>query len=574
MLIKSINVRIILELTLRLLLFIFLSYIIWTIEGEIMKINLKKNKILISFASVFILFIVIYILICILAGGKTFIANTTINGIDVGQLSESEAITQIQQQYQKDQEHLLLSLNVDDQTYQVNVSDCVKMDIEQEVNQIAKKNNHFFKKAYYYLFDHDETTAIKISDKKQFETNINNSKILDYSTLIPTTYEIKEDQIIFTKGTSGKTVDKDDVYQQIETALKNYTFKDPIDIPTIDSKETEEVMTEIYKAIPQKAVNATLDKNNNYAIVDSQIGVVYDEKEALKKFNDTKEGKQFSLKATITQPTITKEMLEQNLFKDVLGEYSTYVSGTSVRKNNVKLSGEKCNNVILLPGEEFSYNTTVGKRTKEAGFGEAAAYLNGETVQEVGGGICQTSSTLYNAVVFANLEVTERYNHTYISSYVPIGRDATVSWNGPDLKFKNNKNYPIKIVVTYANNRINTKIYGTDEDGYTVEFTSSQTATIPFNTKYENDATLPEGTEQIKQAGSNGAKAVSYRKIYDRNGKLISSKKESSSVYKSHDAIILKGTMKVETPTVPNPTQPGETTPPVTQPGNENVPAQ
>lgn len=539
-----------------------------------MKINLKKNKILISVASIFILFIAIYILICIIAGGKTFIANTTINGIDVGQLSESEAIAKIQQQYQKDQEHLLLSLNVDDQTYQVNVSDCVKIDIEQEVNQIAKKNNHFFKKAYYYLFDHDETTAIKISDKKQFETNINNSKILDYSTLIPTTYEIKENQIIFTKGTSGKTVDKDDVYQQIETALQNYTFKDSIDIPTIDSKETEEVMTQIYQEIPQKAVNATLDKNNNYAIVDSQIGIVYDEKEALKKFNDTKEGKQFSLSATITQPTITKEMLEQNLFKDVLGEYSTYVSGSSVRKNNVKLSGEKCNNIILLPGEEFSYNTTVGKRTKEAGFGEAAAYLNGETVQEVGGGICQTSSTLYNAVVFANLEVTERHNHTYISSYVPIGRDATVSWNGPDLKFKNNKNYPIKIVVSYANSRINTKIYGTDEDGYTVEFTSSQTATIPFNTKYENDATLPEGTEQIKQAGSNGAKAVSYRKIYDRNGKLISSKKESNSVYKSHDAIILKGTMKVETPTVPNPTQPGETIPPVTQPGNENVPAQ
>src|SRR5699024_6531690 len=141
--------------------------------------------------------------------------------------------------------------------------------------------------------------------------------------------------------------------------------------------------------------------------------------------------------------------LEQNLFKDVLGSYTTNVSGTAVRKKNVRLSGEKCNNIILLPGEEFSYNNTVGKRTKENGFGEAAAYLNGETVQEVGGGICQTSSTLYNAVLLSNLEVTERTNHTYVSGYVPIGRDATVSWGGPDFKFKNDKEYPIKIVMSY-----------------------------------------------------------------------------------------------------------------------------
>lgn len=529
-----------------------------------MKFIYKKKKIFISVSAVFIIFIFIYLLLCIIAGGKTFVANTTINGIDVGNLTKKEAITLLEQQYQKDQKYLLLELNADGKTYQVNVSDCVKADIENDVTLIAEKNDHFFKKGYYYLFDHDETTAIKIIDEKQFETNITHSKILDYTTLKPTTYEITDDAVVFTKGTSGKIVHKDDIYQEIKTALKNYAFKDPIDIDTIDSKETEDVMTQIYQEIPKKAINATLDKNNNYAVVDGKTGVIYDEKEAIEKFNKTKEGKQFTVKAKVTQPAINKEMLEQNLFKDVLGEYSTYVSGSSVRKNNVKLSGEKCNNVILLPGEEFSYNSIVGKRTKAAGFGEAAAYLNGETVQEVGGGICQTSSTLYNAVVFANLNVTERHNHTYISSYVPIGRDATVSWNGPDFKFKNDKNYPVKIVVTYANSRIKTQIYGTDEDGYTVEFTSSKTATVPFNTKYENDATLPEGTEQVKQAGSNGAKAVSYRKVYDRNGKLISNKKESNSVYKSHDAIILKGTMKVETPAVTDPNQSTETTPPST----------
>lgn len=542
-----------------------------------MKKLLKMKQIYIGSGIILILLIVFYLLISIMAGGKTFIANTTINGIDVGDLTKDQAIDKIKEQYEKDQKHLLLSLNVDGKSYQANVSDCVSIDFDKQITQIAQKNDHFFKKAFYYLFDHDETTAIKITDEKQFETNIKNSEIFSYSTLKPTVYKIKDDEIIFTKGTSGKTVNKDDVYKQIKDALENYQFKDPIDISTVEVEEDEDDINKICQQIPEKAENATLDKHNNYAVVDGKAGAIYDKKEAVKKFKQTKEGQQFSVKAKITQPEITKDMLEKNLFKDVLGEYSTSVSGSSIRKKNVKLSGEKCNGVILLPGEEFSYNKTVGKRTKDAGFGEAAAYVNGETVDEVGGGICQTSSTLYNAVVLANLNVTERHNHTYISSYVPIGRDATVSWNGPDFKFKNDKKYPIKIVVTYANSRINMKIYGTDVDGYKVEFTSARTATVPFNTKYEDDATLPEGTEKVKQAGSNGAKAVSYRKVYDKNGKLISNKKESTSSYKSHDAIILKGTMKVETPTVPTTPQPDQqpvTPPETTQPTTQTTPAQ
>lgn len=535
---------------------------IWKTEGDKMKLSLKKKKMIVLSSLIFAILICIYLFLCIIGHGHNFIANTTINGIDVGNLSQSEASKQLQKQFEKDQQHLLLDLNVDDKNYQVDIKDCVTLDFDQEIKRISSKNDHFFMIGYYYLFDHQDHTALTISDKKTFESHIKQSQILDYSTLIPTTYQLGKDKIIFTKGISGQTVEKEDVYETIEEALKNYQFIDPIHISTTAISEDEQIMDSIAENIPKKAKNATLDKKNNYAIVDAQFGVEYNKEEALKKFNDTKEGQTFEIKAKISQPDITREMLEANLFKDVLGEYSTYVSGSSVRKNNVKLAGEKCNNLILLPGEEFSYNSTVGKRTKAAGFGEASAYLNGETIQEVGGGICQTSSTLYNAVVFANLEVTERHNHTYISSYVPIGRDATVSWNGPDFKFKNNQKYPIKIVVSYANSRINTKIYGTNTDDIKVEFTSERTATIPFNTKYEDDATIPEGTEQVKQAGSNGAKAISYRKVYDRQGKLISSKKESSSVYKSHDAIILKGTMKVETPVTPVPEQPATPTTP------------
>ena len=158
---------------------------------------------------------------------------------------------------------------------------------------------------------------------------------------------------------------------------------------------------------------------------------------------------------------------------------------------------------------------------------------------------------------------------------MPIGRDATVSWGGPDFKFKNNRDYPIKIEASYAGGKLTCKIIGTDVDGSYVKFTSERTGDVAYNTKYENDATIPEGQQVTKQAGSNGGKAVSYRLVYDKDGKLLSKKKEANSYYKGHEAIIAVGTMKVEqapeaqpeaTPATPETTIPAE---PTTQPAQQ-----
>jgi len=510
--------------------------------------------------------LVIYIILCFLASGKGFIKNMTINGIEVNNMSKEEVISKLENKYQKDQDQLLLNLEMNDQKYQIDMKDNVKVNIKDQVNDIQKKYSNFFTKGYHYLLKHNENISIDIKDQKQLNKDIKKSGILDYSTLVPTTYKVEKTKVIFTKGKSGEAVKQKDVYNTIQTALNEYDFNKTLKIKPSSVSEDENVMKTIYKTLSKEGKNATLDKNNDYKIVAEQYGAKYDLDDSISAFNKAKEGKEFEVKAKAIVPSITKEDLEKNLFKDVLGEYTTTVNGSSVRKNNVRLAGEKCN-VILLPGEEFSYNKTVGKRTKENGFGEAGAYLNGETVQEVGGGVCQTSSTLYNAVVLSNLEVTERTNHTYISSYVPIGRDATVSWGGPDFKFKNNRDYPIKIEASYANSKLTCKIIGTNVDGSYVKFTSERTGDVAYNTKYEKDATIPEGQQVTKQAGSNGGRAVSYRLVYDKDGKLLSKKKEAKSYYKGHEAIIAVGTMKVEqvpetTPeTTPNtePTQP-ETT--------------
>ncbi|RGG87826.1 hypothetical protein DWW76_01975 [Coprobacillus sp. AF17-11AC] len=525
-----------------------------------------NKKIPIMIGAVIGLILVIYICLCFLASGKGFIKNMTINGIEVNNMSKEEVISKLENKYQKDQDQLLLNLEMNDQKYQIDMKDNVKVNIKDQVNDIQKKYNNFFTKGYHYLLQHNENISIDIKDQKKLNKEIKKSGILDYSTLVPTTYKVEKTKVIFTKGKSGEAVKQKDVYNTIQTALNEYDFNKTLKIKPSSVSEDESVMKTIYKTLSKEGKNATLDKDNDYKIVKEEYGAKYNLDDSIKAFNKAKEGNNFEVKAKAIIPSITKEDLEKNLFKDVLGEYTTSVSGSSVRRNNVRLAGEKCN-VILLPGEEFSYNKTVGKRTKENGFGEAGAYLNGETVQEVGGGVCQTSSTLYNAVVLSNLEVTERTNHTYISSYVPIGRDATVSWGGPDFKFKNNRDYPIKIEASYANSKLTCKIIGTNVDGSYVKFTSERTGDVAYNTKYENDATIPEGQQVTKQAGSNGGRAVSYRLVYDKDGKLLSKKKEAKSYYKGHEAIIAVGTMKVEqvpetTPeTTPNtePTQP-ETT--------------
>jgi vancomycin resistance protein YoaR len=507
-------------------------------------INYIKKHIYVIPAGIIILLLIIYLVLCLLAGSGDFYSNITINNVDVSHMSKEDVITKLTNQYEEDTKDLKMNLIANDKTYSVDMKDNLSCDIEKGSEEIYKQiNNGFFMKGYYAFFKNNFTIAVNVKDDETLEKSIKSSKVLSYDTKENTTYKVQDNSLLFTKGKSGEKTDKDSIITSIKDSLANYNFKEDIKCQLVSSEADDDVDT-LYNSINQEAQNATLDKDNDYAIVDGVVGVKMDKDTFVSEYNKASEGSEFEVSATITQPTIDKENLEKNLFKDKMGSYSTYVSGTSVRKNNVKLAGEKCN-TILLPGEQFSYNDIVGQRTKENGFGEAGAYVNGETVQEVGGGVCQTSSTLYNAVVLANLEIVERTNHTYISSYVPIGRDATVSWGGPDFKFKNNTDYPIKIEVTYSNSRLYCNVYGTDLENTTVEFTNEVLSYVEPTVKYVKDDTLEEGKEKVESSGSRGAKAQTYRKVY-KNGVLVSTTKESYSSYKAHEKVVRKGTKKVE----------------------------
>jgi len=197
-----------------------------------------------------------------------------------------------------------------------------------------------------------------------------------------------------------------------------------------------------------------------------------------------------------------------------------------------------------LPGEIFSYNKIVGERTIAKGYKEAAVYSGGKVVDGIGGGICQLSSTLYNAVIYANLEITARSNHRFLTSYVTAGRDATVSWGTIDFCFKNTRSYPIKVVSSVKNGVVTTEIYGIKEEKeYEVVIESTVTEVIPYNINYIKDASMSQGEEEIKQYGANGAKSVTY-KIVKQNGIIVSRTLLSSDTYSALERIVKTGSKK------------------------------
>lgn len=314
-----------------------------------------------------------------------------------------------------------------------------------------------------------------------------------------TAYTVDENGLQVTLAQNGLAVSADALAEDTKLFFSSVTAEEPGRIYVADAQIlSAKTMTaqEIYDAVSGDVKNAGYDAATG-TITPERIGAEFDVTAAQAALDAAAPGETVTIDAEIQLPAVTAEELEGVLFRDVLGQCRTHVSGTAARINNVKLSAAACNGVVLNTGDVFSYNATTGQRTTAKGYQAAPAYVQGETVDEVGGGVCQTSSTLYYACLRSNLEITERYAHRYVPAYIDWGMDATVSWGGPDYKFTNNTNYPIKIVTSYSGGYLTIKILGTNVDGTSVKMTNEVLSTTPWETVYEDDDTLPAGTEKV-----------------------------------------------------------------------------
>ena len=352
---------------------------------------------------------------------------------------------------------------------------------------------------------------------------------------VDASYELTRDGLFATRERDGRALDREGLAQALMSAPE--TVEAPWE--TVEAQALDlEAMADSFSSEPSQA---RYDKETGQ-VVDGEVGVTVDAEAARLVLESAAAGETVQLPADITFPEMTAQELEAVLFRDLLGTTTTTVSGTSVRRNNVRLSGEAVNGTILNDGEEFNYNQVVGERTVERGYGAAATYVNGETVDTVGGGICQTSSTVYLAALLSNLEIVERYNHRYWPGYITLGMDATVSWGGPEFRFKNNTGYPIRIDVGYQNSQLTVSIYGTKADDTYVEMTREVLSTTSYEVEYVETDQLPYGTQQQKQNGYTGYVVQTYRNVYSGDGTLISSTPEAKSTYSSRNQIILVGT--------------------------------
>lgn len=540
-------------------------------------------------AVVVVLLAAAYIALCAAAGsGDTLHEGTSVNGVDIGGMTADQAAAALGEQLvvkEGDAEFTSIDLDVEGVgAFTVDLVEAQSYDVQGIVDQ-AMAHDHggaFLTRGVRFLGNlsggQKYTVTPSANDPALVEAALAVSGVLDISTTVQTDYTVAEETIDFTIGTSGYAVDKDAIIQQImeNTAQNNYA---PIPCGTVvtppDPVDVQAVHDEVYAEVVEATVQVAEDYS--YTVTDSVDGVDFDVAAAEAALKDAAEGTTVKVPLTRTEPKMDSEELKECLFRDVLGEYTTKVTGSAARRSNVELAGSKCNGVILLPGEVFSYNDVVGKRTREAGFKEAPAYNNGETVQELGGGVCQVSSTLYCACLYANLEITNRTNHTYVSSYVPIGMDATVSWGGPNYEFKNNTEYPIQIVCTYENDKITFKILGTDVNHYTVEITHQTLGTISPIVNTIEDPSMPAGETRTEGTGSThtGYKVQTYRHVYDADGNLVSEGAEAYSYYSPSKSTVYVGTAPVEAaaetpvevpvePTAPaEPTAPTEPTAPV-----------
>ncbi len=476
------------------------------------------------------------------------VEGVSVNGINVSGLTLNEATQKLTDVFSKKLDTPLI-LNCGGYSSELIPS----QDIEASFNVSAAAETAFSigRTGNIVQKNYEILTSLLATKKVSINLQYNTEKLCKYiddisveipGLVVEPSYYIEDGNLIILKGKSGLELLQNETQKLILSNIGSLSSSSCIDMPTKNVDPNEIDIDKIHEEIYSEEQNAYLIKEPfelNVGSPGTDFSISLEEAKNLL----SEEKDEYIIPLKITPPEIGVEDLGNDIFAGNLGTYSSYYNVSNYNRSvNVELASQKINNVILLPGEVFSYNKVVGERTFENGFKEASVYTSSGVVNGLGGGICQVSSTLYNSVLLANLEIIERRNHRYAVSYVPLGRDATVAYGSIDFKFKNNRNYPIKIVSYAQNGVLNISIMGIKEETeYEVIITTRKLLTIPYQTKYIQDSSLPSGTQKQTQYGDNGYKYETYKTL-KLNGNVVSSNTISNDNYSPLTRIIRIGT--------------------------------
>lgn len=441
----------------------------------------------------------------------------------------------------------------------INFSVDVPKTVESVVN--FGRNKNIFANNFEILKAYFSKKEIDVSykwDEEKLDEICKNIELTLKNRFVDDKYSIdhQNKKLVITRGITGNTINIENEKEKIVECLCNNTINNDEDstlqLTIINKNPTIINIDDIYKELKKDPKDAYIDRESNpVKLVEEELGydINLDEVKTLISTEENKqEGKEIEIPITVLQPKVKLSDITYTLYKDKLAGYTTYFDpGQTARANNLAVALNYLNGKIVMPGQIFSYNAAIGDTTVAKGYKAAATFKGGTVVQELGGGICQTTSTLYNVVLMANLEIVERHQHGLPVGYVPPSRDATVYSPSLDFKFKNTRQYPVKIVTSFSDGgSLNISIFGTrEEKEYEVLLSHKYISTIPFTTRYEYDDTMPEGTQTVISGGVNGYTSESYitKKL---NGVVTYSGILSKDKYNAQQQVVKIGTKKAE----------------------------
>lgn len=475
---------------------------------------------------------------------NTIMAGIYVKDINVSGLTLEEAKTKVEEELNaKMAENIILQYNNYDFNMPIEQIEG-KFNIDDAVNYAYNigKTGKFFKDTHDYM-------SIAIN-------NVNIDPIFEYNELylneyiqsiqekLPdqlrqSSYYIDDGDLIIENGTVGAGIYEEDLKELIIDCIQDLSYTDSVlKIPTYleypDAINVAVIRNDIYRE-----AKSAYYTTSPYAVYPHVVGVDFAmSTEEIQKIINENPRDEYRVELRYTTPDVTIKDLGMDAFPNRLSSFSTSYVNNPDRTTNLRLASNKINGTVLMPGETFSFNQVVGKRTKAAGYKSAAIFSDGQVVDGLGGGICQVTSTLYNAVIEADLEIVSRRNHMFVPSYVKAGADATVVWGSTDFKFKNSRDYPIKIVTSVQNGYATAQIYGLKNDiEYDISIESEKIKTLKYTTTYQKSSTYKKGT--VIQGGVNGQVVQSY-KVYRLNGEVVKREKLYRDTYSAQNKIIAR----------------------------------
>ncbi len=484
----------------------------------VQKPSRNKLHIFLILASIFLTILLVSFVSFTLinANSKTIISGVSIHNFDVSKMDKENALKLVKRNVLSNIPEEIKLTHGDFETSIPTADLNISFDISSAINEaytIGRNGN---------LLQNDISilqtlfSNVQIEPSFTFDEDALRKQLEDISSKLPdrlieSSYYIENEQLILTKGRTGSVIDVDKTLASIKQKIKDLNLKNNIEI--ITSKHSPEPLDidKIHSELYVEAKDASFTQDP-YSVSPSENGIDFAISIDEVKNMLAEEKDEYEVPLTILVPNVTTNMLGREAFPDLLSSYSTnYSVRDRDRTTNLILAANKINGMVLMPGETFSYNKVVGERTISAGYREAPIYVSGEVVDGVGGGICQITTTLYNAVVYANLEIVERSNHQFVPSYARASRDATVVYGAIDFKFKNNRDYPIKLECSVANGTANFQVWGLHTaDDYEVQI-----------------------TDRVTGSSANAIYSEAY-KILKQNGQVVRTFLLSRDIYKRH----------------------------------------